>query len=448
MIQKRIFPTLFFALFLLWGSAQDVADNDAKEVSYASAYEIAYEGDHNSAEELLVQVLEKTPNNLEARSLLASTLSWNRKYDEAREEFNTITSIERNNKAVWISAIKNELYAKNGVTALGLANKALFYLKEDTEVERLRQVALDHVGNQKYAEIGWFNQNSGLKVANTSKKGSKKKNKTKEKTKENEEGAEATKTIKPKTPVDKEELKNRFSISNSFTVFDDRYEPMIFSGISFKHQTKYGSVIPSINYGNRSAKQGLQYDVSLYPKLAKRMYAFLNYGYSNAPIYPNHKFAGDVYLGLPGAIEISAGGRHIITHTRNITSITNSLGHYRGNYYISLRSYITPKPDGLTRLSGNILVRKYLRDAENYFGFNFGMGFSPELRQLTSGSELLAETLLYVESQRLSLAYQFTAKKSPNIYATNISVRRQELAFDSSSFIWAISAGLTYKVKF
>ncbi|WP_373518374.1 YaiO family outer membrane beta-barrel protein [Pricia sp.] len=421
---------LLFTLFLLWGSAQDTAFTDTEEVSYAAAYRLANEGDPYSAEELLVQVLEKTPDNIEARSLLASTLSWNRKYDDARDEFNKITSKERKNRAVWISAIKNELYAKNNATALGLANKALSYFKEDAEVERLRQFALEHVGNQKYAETGWFNQNSGLKLTSPSKNSPEKKSKAKENT------------------TEKEEFKNRFSVSNSFTVFDDRYEPMIFSGISFKHQTKYGSVIPSINYANRSAKQGLQYDVSLYPKLAKRMYAFLNYGYSNASIYPNHKFAGDVYLGLPGAIEVSAGGRHIITDTRNVSSITNSLGHYRGNYYISLRSYITPKPDGLTNVSGNILVRKYLRDAENYFGVNVGLGFSPELRQLTSGNELLAETLLYVESQRLSLAYQFTAKKSPNIYATNVSVRRQELAFESGSFIWAISAGLTYKVKF
>ncbi len=76
------------------------------------------------------------------------------------------------------------------------------------------------------------------------------------------------------------------------------------------------------------------------------------------------------------------------------------------------------------------------------------MGFSPELRQLFGGDELLAETLLYVESQRLSLAYQFTPRKSPNIYKTNLSIRRQELAFDSGSFFWAVSAGLTYNVKF
>jgi YaiO family outer membrane protein len=188
--------------------------------------------------------------------------------------------------------------------------------------------------------------------------------------------------------------------------------------------------------------------LDFYPKFSKRFYAYINYGYSNASIYPNHKLGGDLYVNLPGAFEFSAGGRYISFETKNVSVLTNSLGHYRGNYYFSLRSYITPKPDKLTRVSGNILVRKYLKDAENYFGVNFGMGYSPELRQLTAGNELLAETFLYVESQRLSVEYQFTGRKNPNIYKVNMGARRQELAFASGNFFWGISAGLTYQSKF
>lgn len=447
MVQKRISSVLIFCLLIFIGRSQDMAYSDGDEASYAKAYELAYDGDHKSAKEVLLLVLDTAPDNIEARSLLASTLSWNGKYSEARKEFNKIISIERSNREIWISAIKNELYAKNNATALGLANKSLYYLKNDMEVERLRLMALRRIEGQKYPELAWFNQNSGLKTAFTPDKKSKKKAKNRKIGKEGEV-QETANELKSKKTAAKEVPKNRFSVRNAVTVFDQRYDPMMNSAISFKHQTKYGSIIPRINYSSRVGKQGLQYDLSLYPKLAKRMYAFLNYGFSNAPIYPNHRFAGDVYLVLPGAIEISAGGRYIITDTRNVSAITNSLGHYRGNYYFSLRSYITPRPNRLTRFSGNLLVRKYLRDSENYFGASFGMGFSPELRQLFAGDELLAETLLYVESQRLSLAYQFTPRKSPNIYRTNLGIRRQELAFDSGSFFWAVSAGLTYNVKF
>jgi len=67
---------------------------------------------------------------------------------------------------------------------------------------------------------------------------------------------------------------------------------------------------------------------------------------------------------------------------------------------------------------------------------------------LISEDELLAETLLYVESQRLSFEYQFTGKNNANSYRANMSAARQEFAFAAGTYFWGISAGLTYQVKF
>ncbi len=444
MLQKRTYTIFFFTLLCIWVRCQDVAYNDSNDL-YTEAQNLAFGGDHKAAKETLVRVLSENRDNSEARSLLASTYSWTGQYEKARDEFNKITSIERNSKDVWISAIKNELYAKNPATALGLANKALFYLKSDSEVERLREISLKRIMKREYPELGWYNKRTVLKTVKISH--TKPNKETSPKEKEVSEAKPSAKSI-PKKPAEKDVFNNRIALNNSFTVFDQRYDPMVYSSISFKRQTAAGSIIPRINYSNRLGKHGLQYDLDFYPKFSKRFYAYINYGYSNASIYPNHKLGGDLYVNLPGAFEFSAGGRYISFETKNVSVITNSLGHYRGNYYFSLRSYITPRPDKLTRVSGNILVRKYLKDAENYFGVNFGMGYSPELRQLTAGNELLAETFLYVESQRLSVEYQFTGGKNPNIYKVNMSARRQELAFASGNFFWGISAGLTYQSKF
>ncbi len=430
MLLKCAYLILFFVLFCFLGMGQDVAYNDTGNTTYEQARYEAYEGNHRLAKDMLVQVVADYPDNLEARSLLASTYSWGGQYETAREAFNGLISKEQNNRDIWISTIKNELYAKNYPTALGLANKALVHLNTDTEIDRLREIAIHGIKNEEYAESGWFNQTVEIKV--------------KEKELETPKKAE----IVPKTPVDKDVLNNRLAIRNAYTVFDQRYDPIIASSISYKRQTLAGSIIPRINYNNRRNISGIQYELDFYPKFSKRFYAYVNYGFSKASIYPSHKVGGDLYVNLPGAMEFSAGGRYINFETKNVSVITNSLGHYRGNYYFSLRSYITPLPDNLTRVSGNLLVRKYLRDAENYMGFNVGMGYSPELRQLTSGDDLLAETLLYVESQRLSLEYQFTGKTKPNIYRANMGVTRQELAFDSGNFFWSVSAGFTYQVKF
>jgi len=441
---KYTFPLLFFGLLSFWSWGQDLTYNDVSETTYQKAHSLAYMGKHKPAKDILLQVLSKNPENQEARALLASTYSWDGEYVKARDEFNTITSIQKNDSVVWVSAIKNELYAKNDATAYGLANKALFFLKDDAEIERLRAIAEERINDKKYPERGWFNQESSTITTDSSKP-----KEIVQIAEETPEEKPVDEGIKPKSPVEKEVLKNRLAIRNSVTVFDQRYDPMFYSSISFKRQTLAGSIIPRINYSNRLGKNGLQYDLDFYPKFSKRFYAYLNYGYSSASIYPKHKMGGDLYVNLPAAIEFSAGGRYISFATRNVSVITNSLGHYRGNYYFSLRSYITPQPNNLTRVSGNLLIRKYLKDAENYLGLNVGMGYSPELRQLISEDELLAETLLYVESQRLSLEYQFTGKRNPdNAYRANISATRQELAFAPGKYFYGVSAGLTYQVKF
>lgn len=442
MLVKKIHTILFFGLLCFFGRSQDVAYNDVNEASYNKAHSLAYDGKHRPAKDILIQIVSENPKDIEARALLASTYSWSGQYIKARDEFNKITSKERENSAFWISAIKNELYANQNATAYGLAGKALTYLKSNSEVERLLKISMARIQNEKHPELGWHNTESLLKTNKVSKKKSKKESVS------NKKEVVTVVSNEAKTPVVKEALNNRIAIRNAFTIFDQRYDPAIYSSISLRRQTLAGSIIPRINFSNRNGINGLQYDLDFYPKFSKRFYAYLNYGYSNASIYPNHKMGGDLYVNLPGAIEFSAGGRHIRFATRNVSVITNSIGHYRGNYYFSLRSYVRPKEDNLIGVSGNLLVRKYLKDAENFMGINVGMGYSPELRQLISGDELLAETLLYVESQRLSLEYQFTGKKNPNAYRANMSVTRQELAFDAGSFFYGISAGLTYQVKF
>ena len=429
MINTRNTYCMLLFLLLCKGWGQELVENSLGNNSYQDAYELASSGKHKQANEILKGFVDDSPEDIKARYLLGKTYSWNRNYDKARKEFNTVTTTERKNKKYWIAAIKNELYAGENAIALGLANKAIAFGNNNSEIKRLKLIAEERLNNKVYPKLGWHNTSQSVS----------KKIKPKKLTKEKE-----TSEVEPKQEIFRQ---SRFGVNNTYTVFSERYDPIFFSNISYNHRTKIGSIIPRINFSNRSGNNGLQYEIDLYPKFLKRFYAYLNYGYSNATVYPSHKAGGDVYVNLPGAFEFSAGGRYIVTQTQNVTALTNSIGHYRGNYYFSLRSFINPRPNNLTRISANFLTRKYFKDAENYMGINFGVGYSPELRQTIAGDVLLAETLLFIESQRLSLEYQFTSKNSQNIYRARIGVRRQELAFDSGNFFWGITAGLNYQVK-
>jgi len=414
----------------LW--AQDLAYNTNTPDELFEAYNLAFVGKHSSARNTLNEYLNNFPDNGSARYLLARTYSWDGQYEEARKHFNKITSSVRDKRDVWIAAVKNELYAKNNGTALGLANKALIYLPQDEELERLKQLALNNVTNTEYfpySEVDTHQSTIAIKPNPAKKTKLKKESPTKEK-------------------EEKKQLNNVVGVTNAFTVFDKIHDPTIYSTIEYKRITKYGSVIPRINYSNRLKTNGIQYDIDFYPKFSKMFYAYLNYGYSKSTIYPGHKAGGDLYANLPGAMEASAGIRFISFDTRDIYSISSSIGHYRGNYYFSLRSFITPKPEGVATISGNLLIRKYRRDGENYTGLSLGMGYAPEYRQLTLDGVVLSETLLYLESQRLNFEYQFTPKNAPAIYKTRLGLVRQELVSIPGSFFYAVSAGLTYRVKF
>ncbi len=423
MTKTQYLYLLFFVFSLFSGFGQDLAYVGSEK--YPTAYRLAHQGEHQAAQEMLTAMAATTPRNMEVLLLLAKVHSWTGKYDRARREFNRITSKERNNREIWIAAIKNELYAGKENTALGLANKALKYLPDDSEVMRLKTVSLTRIGKREYPN--YSKQTTG-KIRPKSK-------------------ATNETIVQNRVVHERQELPNRLNLGNTITVFDDR-DPMVFSNLSYRHLIpSLGSVIPRINYTNREGAGGIQYDLDFYPRFLKRFYAYLNYGYSNSEVYPNHKAGADIYVNLPKGIEFSGGGRYIKTNTQDIIAVTNSAGYYTGNYYFSLRSYITPRPNGLTRFSANLLIRKYGKDAENFMGVTIGMGVSPGLRQFIVDNELLAETIFYTESQRIDFGYQFTGKKHDNGCRINVGVRRQEVAFESGNFFWAFTTGVTYQIR-
>ncbi|MGS0528209.1 tetratricopeptide repeat protein [Zobellia nedashkovskayae] len=201
----------------LWARSQDVAYNDPSTASFEEARILAYEGDFISANVMLTQLVKPDSKDHNARSLLASTYSWREEYDKARDEFNILISSDKQDRSVWIASIKNELYANNNATAIGLANKALVYLKNDAEVERLQLIAEEGVLNAEYPESGWFNQDDSviskkeaLLVSNENKSTIVK--------------PEAIDTLVAKTLVAEEVFNNKISVSNSATVFDQRYD--------------------------------------------------------------------------------------------------------------------------------------------------------------------------------------------------------------------------------
>mgnify|MGYP003630341476 FL=1 len=390
--------------------AQHIEYSGDPDASFITARDIAFAGNRSVARDTLLLILTKYPDYADVRNLLAKTYSWDGKYEEARKQFNIITSKGPSNKEVWIAAIKNEVYAENYATALGLANKALQYVVDNTEILILKEQATNAI--------------IALQVV-------------------------AKNSVKEEAVIEEIKIpKNIVAINTSADVFDIVFDPMFYASLSYSRATKYGNIIPKISYSNRFNTNGTQLEVDAYPKFSKGIYAYLNYGYSESSIYPNHRAGAEVYANLPKAMEASLGVRYLDFITNNVIIYTGSYGMYKGNYYFSLRPYVTPSDNNTFNVSGNILARKYLKDKDNYLGLNLSYGYASDLKQFKNGDVVLAETLLYLESQQVSLEYQFTIKNNPNSYKATIGITRQELSFDPGNFFLAVSVGINYQFKF
>lgn len=400
---------LYFILMLaLPLQAQDDLYAGNPDASFFTARDLAFAGKHVIARDTLQRILTKYPAYSDVRNLLAKTYSWDGNFDEARKHFNKITSIDRYNREAWLAAVNNEIYAKNQYIALGLTNKALNYLPDDADLKKLQEELikeLDKAGNNKLEDPEDKSSESGSYL-------------------------------------------NQVGIYNSFDVFDVVYEPMIYSGIEYIRVTDAGKIIPRINYANRFETHALQFEMDFYPELSKTFYGYLNYAYSASEIFPNHRVGVELYANLPKGKEASLGIRYLDFLNQQNMLYTASFGLYKGNYYWSLRSYVTPNASGSTGISGALTGRKYLSHADQYLGFLLAIGYTPELKQLTANNTLLAETLLFIESQQLLLEYQFASKNRSNLYRAQLGLTHQELVFESGSYFWAITAGLRYQVRF
>ncbi len=386
--------------------AQELAYSGNPDASFFAARNLAFAGEREEARDTLKQILSKYPEYTDVRCLLAKTYSWDNDFDEARLQFNRITSDERTNKEVWIGAIKNEQYAKNFNIAVGLCNKALIYLEDDEEIIALKAQILEQMEAQQLLQ-----------------------------------------NVLKETKIE-DKTNQAITLYTQGEVFDEQLDPMYYGALEYKKETSWGVLIPRLNFNRRFTIDGIQAEVDAYPKFNKTLSGYFNYGFSSSQIFPRHRIGGEVLKELPKAMEASLGFRHLSFDTDEATILTGTFGIYRGKYYTVLRPYLIPDSKKGLGISGNLLVRRYLKDGNNFLGMNLVYGFDTELNQFIVDGELLAETLLYLESQRFRLEYQFTNTKGNNLYRANVGVNRQELAFSSGNFFLSVTAGLAYSVKF
>jgi tetratricopeptide (TPR) repeat protein len=269
MILKVINKVIIFVFFISFVQlhGQGITYNGNPDTSFETARKLAFNEHRKDAQDTLRNILTKYPNYHEIRTFLATTYSWDGNYKKARKEFSYALEKDSKNKNNWIPAIKNELWADAPHDALELSNKALEIFPNDPDILYLKASAQENTNNPI-------------------------------------EALKTVETILDKNPEDKKakDFKNSLNqklrnysigIKSSVDLYSEVFDPMQYYTLNLSRNTKYGSIIAKYNFNRRFNENGSQFEVDLYPKITKGLYAYLNLGLSKSFLFPSVRYGGE-----------------------------------------------------------------------------------------------------------------------------------------------------------
>ncbi|WP_142786344.1 YaiO family outer membrane beta-barrel protein [Changchengzhania lutea] len=414
-MSNYIMAILFFVCTVSFGQQVFKGDPDR---AFEVAREMAFNKQRKQAQDTLLLILTKYPNYHDIRSFLANTYSWDGSYKKAKKEFGYILKSSPKRLDTWEAAIKNELWSEAPFSALEMSNNALKHFPDNPDILYLKASAEDASNNKEEALL------------------------TIEDLLRNHPNHEKATTYK-KNLIDKLSH-NTIGLTSSVGIYSEVFDPMQYYLLSYGRQTKRGSILAKINVSHRFQETGAQFEVDMYPRIIKGLYAYLNFGVSNSFLYPDIRYGAELYKSLPKSFEASIGFRALKFSTTT-TIYTGSVGWYTGNSYWSFRANITPGDPGSSK-SGTLNYRKYRSDANNYFSIAAGAGISPENNIFFfEGNENAVITL---KSQKFNLGYYFTTNANKNSWGVQAGVSHQEISFDPGSYFWIYSLALSWNMKF
>lgn len=415
-MNKYIFIILFLLNFCAFGQQKVFKGNP--DTAFEVARKLAFNSQRKEAQDTLRLILTKYPNYHDIRSFLASTYSWDGDYEKAKKEFTYILKKSPDRLDTWEAAIKNELWRDASFSALEMADKALKYFPENSNILYLKASAEDATDNPEEALL------------------------TIEKILKSNPDHEKSITYKASLS-DKLSL-NVIGLKTSVDIYSEGFDPMQYYLLKYVRNTKYGSIHSKINFSRRFASNGVQFEVDLYPRIAKGLYAYMNFGVSNSFLYPDIRYGAELHKSLPKSFEASLGFR-ALKFSSTTYIYTGSIGWYSGNSYWSFRTYVTPGDPGVSK-SGTLSYRKYRSDANNYLSIEAGAGFWPENNAfIFEGNE---DTIIQLGSQKFNLGYYFSSKNNKNLWGIQSGVSRQEVSFNPGSYFWIYSFSLSWDLKF
>jgi len=372
---------LLFSELMAFGQTGITPDTIPTDRLFARAREYAYNDRKVEARKICRQILKRDSTYWDVAVLMGRTYSWDAKYDSARIVFNHIMEKKAGYYDALDALIDVELWSNHPLTAIKFADIGLSYHPNDAVFLYKKARALYNSGDPK-ASVVVLNQLLATYPSNN-------------------EAITLLSTIR------KDKMINKVTLNFWTYTFNNESAWSFASAAIGRKTSKFGTVTMRYNYARRFGNDGHQLEIDAYPAIAKGIYFYFNTGISNKKNFPYSRLSVEPYLKLPASFEMSLGFRYLNFDDRRIAAFdsnkvmiyTGTIGKYYGNYWFSVRPYLTPGKDKWSK-SVNLTVRRYLADADSYLSLILGTGISPDEQQYAF------DPGYYLKSSKIDLDYQ------------------------------------------
>ena len=327
------------------------------EGAVAAARDLATHGHRAEALAALDRRLTERPTDSDARVLRGVILSWEGRYDEARNDLQMVLEKSPDHGDALPALIHVEMWSDHPERAEQLAREALRRHPNDPDLllaqaRALRAMKKNH---EALATVRYL-----LRVDPGNRN-----------------------AIDMESGLADSMREWTASIDHSSEWFSDGRTPWQEAQIQLNRQTSAGSVIARFSRANRFGSTSQQAELEAYPHFRQGTYAYINLGYSpDAALYPRYRIGADLYQSLGHGIEASGGFRQL-HFSGNVRIYTAAVTKYVGDWMFTGRTFLTPDITG-TSESMQFQVRRYLANGTDYWGVRYGHGSSPtEVYSLT-----------------------------------------------------------------
>jgi YaiO family outer membrane protein len=372
----RFFIRLFFGLLLF-----NIYTQYATCQTYSDARKLAFAGQRGKARDICRNIMNQS-FDADVAILMGRTYAWDRMYDSARIVLQLVLSKKSDHYDALDALSDVEYWDHKYTQALAYCDQALKKTPNDEHFlykkAKILRAKGDYLAAEK--ELNTILQKKQL-------------------------SAEALQLL---NNIKLEKQQNKLSLQYTFDYYSSKFnrDNWHLIALQYLRKTSIGPVVARFNYANRYSTNGYQFEMDAYPHLNENNYLYLNAGFSQNTIFPKQRGGIELYHNFPNTFEGSLGVRALFFDNSQVVVYTVTIGKYTGNYWFSLRPFITTSSSG-TSISGLLNIRRYFAVAENFIGIRLGYGVSPDDRQ----NMLNSTSALKLKSQSLRLEYSHLLAK-------------------------------------